>query len=467
MKRLTLTAFLILGLSVTALSQAKPGGVARQLSMGGALYGPNTVFNPYIYDDPAWVLVNPAYQSKYRDYIWLNVAGGGVSGANGGENTSSGQFGGLNLAFNGFTGGLLLNYDPSYANALVGGGGLLSNYVNIARPGRTNPVVVAQPVGAPPPVDALEFLATFRLSGIHLGAGVMYGWTNKDATTTTPTSSTSGEISGTVFGIRAGALFDMGGGNSLDVAAAFRLANATDTYTIQGTAPAIGTSEYTASSTDITANVRGKFRISNRVAIVPFGYFRTISAEPKEESILSNQTATTYTLTRSVMAYGVGAGAEYTTRTFYLAGGLSMGYSSTKDEEENRTGPNTGSITTKNKYSAFPVLNLGAEWWFTDWLAGRMGYYRSLGSTSREFEQSATQTSQEGSLFQPSSIVGISGYGPIPDNSLITLGVGLRFEGFALDATVSEEALRRGLGLIGSGDGINTFGYVTLSYSFE
>jgi hypothetical protein len=75
--------------------------------------------------------------------------------------------------------------------------------------------------------------------------------------------------------------------------------------------------------------------------------------------------------------------------------------------------------------------------------------------------------SQEGNLFQPSSIVGSSGYGPIPDNSLITLGLGVKFEGFALDATVSEEALRRGLGLLGSGDNINTFGYITLSYSFE
>jgi hypothetical protein len=98
---------------------------------------------------------------------------------------------------------------------------------------------------------------------------------------------------------------------------------------------------------------------------------------------------------------------------------------------------------------------------------GRLGYYRSLGSDSRKVETSQTQTSVEGTLFNPSSIVSISGYGPIPDNSLVTLGVGIHFDGFALDATVSEEALRRGLGLLGSGDSINTFGYITLSYSFE
>jgi hypothetical protein len=59
------------------------------------------------------------------------------------------------------------------------------------------------------------------------------------------------------------------------------------------------------------------------------------------------------------------------------------------------------------------------------------------------------------------------GTGIFADNSLITLGLGLKFGGFALDATVSEDALRRGLGLIGAQDNINTFGYVTLSYGFQ
>jgi hypothetical protein len=468
MKRAIAVTVLLGILAGSAFSQAKPGGVARQLSLGGALYGPNTVLNPFVYSDPAWVLVNPAYQSKYRDYIWLNVAGGGVTGANGAENTSSSQFGGLNLGFGGFTVGLLMNYDPSYANALGGTGGLLANYINIARPGRANPAIVAQPVGAPPPVDAFEAIGSFKVNGFMVGVGLSYGWTNKDATSSTATTSTEGKIRTNVFGVRGGVLWDLGSGNSLDAAVAFRLANATDSYTLTAAPPAVaGTSEYTASSTDLGINVRGHVRMSNRVSLIPYGAFRTISADPKEESILSNQTASPYTLSRGVLAYGLGVGAEYTTRTFYMAGGVSFTASSTKDEEENRAGAATGSITTKNSFTGFPVFNLGGEWWFTDWLAGRMGYYRSLGTTSREFDQSITQTSQEGNLFQPSSIVGISGYGPIPDNSLVTLGLGLRFEGFAMDATVSEEALRRGLGLLGSGDSINTFGYITLSYSFE
>ncbi len=43
----------------------------------------------------------------------------------------------------------------------------------------------------------------------------------------------------------------------------------------------------------------------------------------------------------------------------------------------------------------------------------------------------------------------------------------LRFGNFGLDASIYEEVLRRGLGLLGSADNINTFGLVNLSYNFE
>ena len=46
------------------------------------------------------------------------------------------------------------------------------------------------------------------------------------------------------------------------------------------------------------------------------------------------------------------------------------------------------------------------------------------------------------------------------------MGLGFKLGGACIDATVSEEALRRGLGLIGASDNINTFGYITASYAF-
>jgi hypothetical protein len=52
-------------------------------------------------------------------------------------------------------------------------------------------------------------------------------------------------------------------------------------------------------------------------------------------------------------------------------------------------------------------------------------------------------------------------------DGIVTLGIGLRFGNFSLDATVSEEALRRGFGLVGSNDNINTFGYMNASFNFH
>ncbi len=100
-------------------------------------------------------------------------------------------------------------------------------------------------------------------------------------------------------------------------------------------------------------------------------------------------------------------------------------------------------------------------------LAGRSGYYRSLGKVKFESEGPTQGSSTEGNHTVPNSFLFIGGITPLNNDGLITLGLGFRFGGFALDATVSEEALRRGLGLIGSQDNINTFGYITSSFNFE
>src|SRR5436309_2548234 len=100
-------------------------------------------------------------------------------------------------------------------------------------------------------------------------------------------------------------------------------------------------------------------------------------------------------------------------------------------------------------------------------MAGRAGYYRSIGSGKLKIEAPGGVT-VENNLSLPNSVLFFpGGLGGVVDGSLVTLGLGFRFGGFALDATVSEEALRRGLGLIGSSDNINTFGYITTSYNFE
>ncbi len=113
------------------------------------------------------------------------------------------------------------------------------------------------------------------------------------------------------------------------------------------------------------------------------------------------------------------------------------------------------------------MFNIGAEWWFTDWLAGRGGYYRSPGWANYKHEDSNPPGSNENTSSLPNSAIFIGGLNAGNNDGLVTLGLGFKFGGFSLDATVSEEALRRGFGLIGSQDNVNSFGYITTSYSFD
>jgi hypothetical protein len=157
---------------------------------------------------------------------------------------------------------------------------------------------------------------------------------------------------------------------------------------------------------------------------------------------------------------------EYKLKDVYFAGGVS--YRMGKVKAEQSTPPPTTTATNTLTGSAFPVINLGVEWTLLDWLTGRMGYYRAFQSVNNKSESSApgaSSSSETDTWFGNSNVV-FGSYGG-SDNGLITLGLGLKFGNFALDGTVSEEAIRRGLGLIGAQDNVNTFGYLTASYSIE
>jgi hypothetical protein len=89
-----------------------------------------------------------------------------------------------------------------------------------------------------------------------------------------------------------------------------------------------------------------------------------------------------------------------------------------------------------------------------DWLTVRGGYYRAMATLGNKTEVDGGATS-ESNVSLGNSGVSLAGYVPAAndENGLMTLGLGLKFGGFAMDATVSEQALRRGLGLLG-GDNI-------------
>ncbi len=82
---------------------------------------------------------------------------------------------------------------------------------------------------------------------------------------------------------------------------------------------------YSASGTEIQFQLRGKFKMSNKVNFVPYGLVAILSAEPKEDTAPASLEAVPIGSDKvSALAYAVGIGGEYKTPSFYLAGGLSV-----------------------------------------------------------------------------------------------------------------------------------------------
>ncbi|HUI09775.1 MAG TPA: hypothetical protein VL221_05580 [Bacteroidota bacterium] len=461
LKRILFAAIALSLVAGAAVAGSHPGGEARELAMGGGPLapgglGPNIALNPFIFDDPTLMLINPAYQQEYRNYAWFNMAGGAVTGQS--ADGYGRQFSGANFAFGReATLGAVLSYDPSITNLMVN---QLASFVTS--------VGARAPQTGLKPVDVFEVTGSYDLGNLAVGVGIMYGWsknTTSDVGPPVPPGSNSSELSASLFGFRAGALVDMGGGNSFDVSGALRLDKATDNESATvGTAPA-NPGNYSASTTEIQLEARLKLKMSNRVNFVPYAAFGTISGQPKQDAPATGATSYTGSTKLSATLIAVGAGMEYHITNFYFAGGLSYKMSDLKSEVSPPL-PAIGTTTTTASANEFPVVNMGLEWTLLDWLTGRLGYYRTFQSVDTKTERPNGAATTEIITWNGNSTLAIGSLAGT-DNNLITIGLGLHFGNFALDGTVSDQAIRRGLGLIGASDNINTFGYVTASYCFD
>ncbi|MGB2958678.1 MAG: hypothetical protein WBG01_03475 [Bacteroidota bacterium] len=438
------------------LAEAKPGGIARQLAMGGSNVRNGLAVNPFIFRDPSFILINPAYQGYYKDYVWLNVAGGSLSGF-GGQDRYGAQNAGVNFSLaKRFTIGTVLSYDPSLTNTVVT---QLASFINQVQPGRAQ-------IGLAP-VEVIELTGTMDMGPADIGIGLLYGRSKNQAETSGPSlAGSNAEHSASVLGIRAGLLWNLGRGSAVDASAAVRFDNVSDNLTGTNTAgAATNNGEYSASATELEIIARATLRMSQRASFVPYAAYGMVSGEPKQDAPPTGGTAFTGSQDISASVLAVGAGMEYRTEEFYFAGGLSW-QTASFETKVTPPPPATGTTTSTLSVTGLPVVNMGAEWWFLEWLAGRFGYYRAFSTTTNKTEPPTGGVTTEQSRFTGLSIVNIGNYSGT-DNSLITLGIGLQFGGFALDAMVSEDALRRGFGLVGASDNLNTFGYMTASYSFE
>lgn len=440
-----------------ANAQARPGGLARQLAMGGTTVAPNFIANPFISDDPSYALLNPAYQAMYRDYAWLYIAGGPVNNLTTASNTYGNQSAGVIFGLNKeFTIGANFSYNPSpFVNGLRTP---LNNFIGAVGERGANPSGLTAPAG----VEVFEFVVTYSMGSLDLGLGVLYGWDNSDNKSTVAAGTSSAQLNDNIFAVRGGFILDLGSGNRFQGDAHFRMDKAKDLVTLPGSGNGTGESNYSNGGTELQADVRLRLKTSNKVNFLPYGGILIASSEPKQDNTFVGTTATTRSVKNSIFGFGVGAGAEYHTNQVLIAGGVS--FTSVASKTETTPNSTTGTTTAKNTVRSFPIFQLGMEFNFTDWMIGRAGYHRAFVNNANTNEPPAPGANTESNYFAGSSNVV---YGTYAKGDLVTLGLGLHFGTFTLEGTVSSEALRRGLGLIGSNDNINTFGFMTASYSFE
>jgi hypothetical protein len=380
------------------------GGYARLFSMGD---------NPYVVD-PDNIKLNSAYTSIYSNFLW-----GDIGGDNGNPTDGYGQFFGFNYAVSKeLTLGAILSrndYMSSYSISSLDPYNLV-NLVNNA--GATYNVL--------PLNNNLEVLGSYRFGTSVLGLGVSYASTSNEFN---PAVGSDGSASASQFGVNLGFLGKASREVEFDVAVSLSMPSATyepnDSVT------------FDASQMIISANARAQIELSKKFSLVPTIDFFTASGSIDVDNESSDL--------RSHMGFGFGLGLQYKVENLIIAGGPALRYDSYTDAAIDTTYPElSGSSFT------LPAWNFGAEWMFNDWLIGRIGYVASNYSSSYEVAASNTTVDEYSST---------SFY-----EGDFRLGVGFRFGGFNLDATVNDDVLRHGFNLVGGG--VRTFAYLSASFGF-
>ncbi len=408
MRRILILSFIlsfIVSTKINAQAVNRAGGHARVLSLGN---------NPYIID-PQYIRINPAWAYYYYDFLWADIG----SKSSTGVNTSSGQFAGVNVKLNNrlTLGGLLTvnNSSPIPSISVLDPYSLVNQINSIVGSGR---VVQLN--------NNFELLASFKFDKMILGLAAAYSYSQNRMNYQ---SGNNQKGLADQFGLNAGILAHLNRNFLLDAGASLILPNVS--YN-----PGSGF-KTKLSQTIFLLNARGFINASQRLAVVPAVNLETVSGSAEANGYNGDL--------QSVTNFSAGVGVNYRIYRFLIAGGVSINYNKTIVPEVPAVSPqlNQSGIT-------FPVWNLGAEWSATRWLIARIGYQAA--TFNNDFEQSVSPNAKVENIY--------TGYNP----GTVTLGIGLRFGGFGLDATLDSDVLRQGLNNIGGGT--PTFAYISTSYAF-
>lgn len=381
----------------------RSGGYARLLGLGN---------NPYVVD-PYFTTLNPSWASVYNNYFWGDLGSQQTPWGNDGV----GQFAGFNFKMTRAItiGGLLSRND--FQGTSISSLTPANTLVQLMNQGGQRVI---------PLNNNLEVLGAFSLGNATLGVGISYASSSNDFN---PPAGNSTEGSVSQIGLNAGLLTKLG---PLVLDAAVSLVMPSTTYS-----PGQG-GETKISGTVLGVFGRAFIRSTSKLQLVPAVGFITTSGTVEIPNTPSSDLQSSTTL-------ALGFGINYQVGDILIVGGPGINIQSITQPEVKNISPE---LTTSAV--VFPIWNIGAEWKFTEWLTGRLGYTASTGKQTTETQFDLTRVNETVQTF----------YGP----SGATVGLGFRLGAFSLDATVNDDILRQGLANIG-GNG-PTFAYLSAGLAF-
>ena len=405
-RKLFIFSLIVLMVSCTFAQDGKnlrAGGYARIYSLG---------YNPYVVDIDN-IKTNPAYLTEYSNVLWGDIGATGQSSSDG-----VGQFAGFSFRVNKqiSVGALLTKKDFNTTSISK-----LDPYGIIGQVNQAGAQIV--------PLDNnLEFMGSFNLDNMILGLGIAYASSTNESK---PASGSGDKNNASQFGINAGLILNLSKAMHFDASLSFFTPSAT-----YEPASMPGSSKIDASQTFLMIDARFFAQLNSKLSIVPLVKFASVTGKVEAGGKSTDLP--------SLTEIGIGFGINYKVGDVLIAGGPSLGI-------ESSTTPSTSSAPElKNSKLVFPNWNLGVEWYATEWLIGRLGY---IAHTEKITSESAASTTTKNEFTY-------TGY----SNADVTLGIGLRFGGFALDAVVNDDVLRQGLALIGGST--PTLAYISASYAF-
>jgi hypothetical protein len=410
------------------------GGTARNIALGG---GPA---NSYLVD-LLRIHVNPSLQAKFSNLFWGDVGFLATDVAQGG---GRGQYLGasVEVSENMYLGVILNRRESPLYN------------VDPSNPPRDpiqemNTLVVsvlgfgAQPFSRP--LSPVEIVTSYRGDGYELGAAMTLGsWSGK--------RSGNGEAQqkdntvrfklGTVAPLSSGVIVDVAGLMGFN--------------SISGTSVSSSGAQSELSmdgGSELGLDARLLCDLNEKWKFVPLGRWYSFSwgiKQVRNGALVIPNPASEY----SHSEIEIGVGVNYSTEKTLLLGGMS--YQQIILVSDYRTSK------TSVKTTDLPKVNAGVEVFIASWMVGRIGYFDRLASTETTVESSSSTTTTITSTELP-------WYGDL--NSLsaaqqrVTIGVGLKFDGLALDATIGEGYFLNGPWPL-SGSSQALFGVLSLSYRF-